>query len=58
MIFGGDTIIDKKYTVFKLPGGDREQFENSLRKINKIVCKYSIVLPGHGVYFYLNSLNL
>lgn len=58
VIFGGDTIIDSKYLVFKLPGGDREQFENSLRKIMKIVCNNSIVLPGHGDYFFLNSWNL
>jgi glyoxylase-like metal-dependent hydrolase (beta-lactamase superfamily II) len=54
IIFGGDTVIDKKYLVLKLPGSNKIDFKNSITKIKDITAKNTIVLPGHGDLFFLN----
>ncbi len=51
IIFGGDTIIDKKYLVFKLPGGNKLNFGYSVEYLKNNINLKSIVLPGHGDYF-------
>lgn len=55
VVFGGDTIIDKKYLVFKLPGGDKLDFNNSVERLKSNVNLSSIVLPGHGDFFCLDN---
>lgn len=55
ILFGGDTVIEKKYLVFKLPGGDKSKFEESVLKLNTKTEPNTIVLPGHGNLFYFNK---
>ena len=55
ILFGGDTVIEKKYLVFKLPGGDKSKFEKSIIKINSKIETNTIVLPGHGNLFCYNK---
>lgn len=55
ILFGGDTVIEKKYLVFKLPGGDKAKFDNSILKLNHKIEKNTIVLPGHGNLFCFNK---
>jgi hydroxyacylglutathione hydrolase len=55
VIFGGDTIIEKKYLVFKLPGGNKNDFIKSVENINEIIDSNTIVLPGHGDLFCYNE---
>lgn len=51
ILFGGDTVIEKKYLVLKLPGGDKSKFEASVLKLNGKTEPNTIVLPGHGNFF-------
>ncbi len=51
ILFGGDTIIDKKYLVLKLPGSNKKDYENSINLLKEQLVKDSIVLPGHGEFF-------
>ncbi|WP_310377784.1 MBL fold metallo-hydrolase [Flavobacterium sp.] len=55
LLFGGDTVIEKKYLVFKLPGGDKSKFEQSVIKLNNETESNTIVLPGHGDLFCFNK---
>lgn len=55
LLFGGDTVIEKKYLVFKLPGGDRSKFVESVIKLNSEIEANTIVLPGHGDLFCFNK---
>lgn len=55
LLFGGDTVIEKKYLVFKLPGGDKSKFEESILKLNSEIETNTIVLPGHGDLFCFNK---
>ena len=55
MLFGGDTVIEKKYLVFKLPGGNKNDFIKSVDHLNKTIDSNTIVLPGHGDFFYFNE---
>ena len=55
ILFGGDTVIEKKYLVFKLPGGNKSKFEISIMKLKSIIEKNTIVLPGHGNLFFFNK---
>lgn len=54
ILFGGDTVIEKKYLVFKLPGGNKSKFEESVLKLNNKIENNTIVLPGHGNLFCYN----
>lgn len=51
IVFGGDTLIEKKYLVFKLPGGNKIDFNISINNLKVDINKNSIVLPGHGDFF-------
>jgi len=51
LLFGGDTVIENKYLVFKLPGGDKSKFKESVIKLREITESDTIVLPGHGGIF-------
>jgi hydroxyacylglutathione hydrolase len=51
IVFGGDTVIQNEYLVFKLPGGNKSHFLDSLKYLKKRVQLNSIVLPGHGNMF-------
>lgn len=55
ILFGGDTVIEKKYLVFKLPGGDKSKYEESILKLNSEIETNTIVLPGHGNLFCFNK---
>ena len=55
VLFGGDSIIEKKYLVFKLPGGNKNDFIKSVGNLNKTIDSNTIVLPGHGDLFWFNE---
>ena len=55
MLFGGDTVIDKKNLVLKLPGSNKMNYMQSIDKIKNIIPDDTIVLPGHGDFFLLNT---
>jgi glyoxylase-like metal-dependent hydrolase (beta-lactamase superfamily II) len=55
ILFGGDTLIEKKYLIFKLPGGNRSDFNNSIYRLRQIIDSRTIVLPGHGDLFYFDE---
>lgn len=55
MLFGGDSIIKKKYLVFKLPGGNKNDFIRSADNLTKTIDSKTIVLPGHGDLFFFNE---
>ncbi len=55
LLFGGDTVIERKYLVFKLPGGNRNDFNYSISKIKDNIDLNTIVLPGHGDLFYFDE---
>ena len=55
MLFGGDTVIDKKSLILKLPGSNKLDFKESIDKIKNKIPNDTIVLPGHGDLFYFNT---
>ena len=55
ILFGGDTVIDKKNLVLKLPGSNKINYKESIDKIKKIIPDDTIVLPGHGDLFLFNT---
>lgn len=55
ILFGGDTLIEKKYLVLKLPGSNKKDYENSINLLKEQLVKDSIVLPGHGEFFDLEK---
>jgi glyoxylase-like metal-dependent hydrolase (beta-lactamase superfamily II) len=55
ILFGGDTVIDKKNLVLKLPGGNKLIYKESIDKIKNIIPDDTIVLPGHGDLFLFNT---
>ena len=55
MLFGGDTVIDKKSLILKLPGSNKLDFKESIDKIKTIIPNDTIVLPGHGDLFIFNT---
>jgi hydroxyacylglutathione hydrolase len=55
LLFGGDTVIDRKHLVLKLPGGNKNEFDFSYKKLKDIIKTNLLVLPGHGDFFYFNS---
>ncbi|MCK5039485.1 MAG: MBL fold metallo-hydrolase [Candidatus Aenigmarchaeota archaeon] len=52
-LFTGDTLFDNTYGRVDLPGGDKEEMKNSLKKLEKI--DFGIVYPGHGKVFERNQ---
>ena len=55
ILFGGDSIIEKKYLVLKLPGSNKIDYEESVNKVKLKMHKSTIVLPGHGSPFCFDS---
>lgn len=55
ILFGGDTVIDKKSLILKLPGSNKMDFKESIDKIKNIIPNDTIVLPGHGDLFIFNT---
>lgn len=55
IVFGGDTIIKKKYLVLKLPGSDKKIYNNTINFLKEKIDVNSIVCPGHGEYFCLEN---
>jgi hydroxyacylglutathione hydrolase len=51
VVFGGDTLIDKKYLVLKLPGSNKKDFNDSIDNLKLDINLNSIVMPGHGEFF-------
>jgi hydroxyacylglutathione hydrolase len=58
MLFGGDTVIDKKNLVLKLPGSNKMNYMQSIDKIKNIIPDDTIVLPGHGDSFLFNTWSI
>ncbi|TBH71743.1 MBL fold metallo-hydrolase [Aquirufa antheringensis] len=58
ILFGGDTVIEKKNLVLKLPGSNKIEFMNSYNLLNSTIDNNTIVLPGHGDLFYFNEWEL
>ena len=58
MLFGGDTVIDKKNLVLKLPGSNKMNYKESIAKIKNIITGDTIVLPGHGDFFLFNTWSI
>jgi glyoxylase-like metal-dependent hydrolase (beta-lactamase superfamily II) len=52
LLFGGDTIIEKENLVLKLPGSNRIDYKESIAKVKIKINNNTIVLPGHGNFFY------
>ncbi len=46
VLFSGDTLFENNIGRTDLPGGDRDQLMNSLRKLSEKQIEY--LLPGHG----------
>lgn len=55
ILFGGDTVIDKKNLVLKLPGSNKMEYKESINKIKNIMPNDTIVLPGHGDLFIFDT---
>jgi glyoxylase-like metal-dependent hydrolase (beta-lactamase superfamily II) len=55
LLFGGDTVIDKKSLILKLPGSNKLDFKESMDKIKNIIPGDTVVLPGHGDFFLFNT---
>lgn len=55
ILFGGDTVIDKKNLVLKLPGSNKMNYKESIDKIKNIIPDDTIVLPGHGDLFLFST---
>jgi len=55
MLFGGDTVIDKKNLILKLPGSNKMNYKESIDKIKNIIPDDTIILPGHGDLFLFNT---
>ncbi len=55
ILFGGDTVIDKKNLVLKLPGSNKLNYKESIDKLKNIIPDDTIVLPGHGDSFLFNT---
>lgn len=51
LLFGGDTVIENKYLVLKLPGSDKAKFKESVLKLRNNIELNTVVLPGHGNIF-------
>ena len=47
-LFTGDSYIPNEKTVFRLKGGNKEDYYNSLEKINGLIKQRTILSPGHG----------
>lgn len=47
-LFTGDSYIPNEKPVTKLKGGDRKDYEISLKKILSLIYSDTIVCPGHG----------
>jgi hydroxyacylglutathione hydrolase len=56
LLFSGDTIIDEKFLVTKLPGGNKKKLTESIKIIERLSKKIKnlIILPGHGEVFKFN----
>lgn len=50
-IFTGDTIFEDGFGRTDLPGGSKEDLENSLEKLEKIIKRGMKIYPGHGNFF-------
>jgi glyoxylase-like metal-dependent hydrolase (beta-lactamase superfamily II) len=46
ILFSGDTLFENNIGRTDLPGGDRDQLMNSLKKLSELQVEY--LLPGHG----------
>lgn len=58
ILFGGDTVIDKKNLILKLPGSSKINYKESIAKIKNIISGDTIVLPGHGDLFLFNTWSI
>jgi hydroxyacylglutathione hydrolase len=56
-LFSGDTIIDKKHLVSKLPGGNKTELNHSISLIMKLADNLQNlkIFPGHGDPFDFDS---
>ena len=48
-LFSGDTLFRDAFGRFDLPGANRNELINSLKKLYSIVNRFNLLLPGHGL---------
>jgi len=58
IVFGGDTIINTDYLVLKLPGSSKVNYKQTIKFLNQTIPPDTIVMPGHGNYFFYSNWNL
>lgn len=58
LCFTGDTIVEKEYLILKLPGSNKKDFKDSIKKISEMLTPETIILPGHGTYFFFKNWKL
>lgn len=54
-VFTGDSLIQHTPTILKLPGSDKEVFQNITKPFLKSLDKKKMVFPGHGEPFRLGE---
>ena len=59
-LFSGDTIIKKDFLFSKLPGGNKQELNISLKKIDDLSRNINdlVVFPGHGNHFKYKDLDI
>ena len=56
LLFGGDTLIPFKPFIVNRKGGSKEQFAESITKIQHLFAPNTTVYPGHGEPFELHEV--
>ncbi len=56
-LFTGDTLINGKETVTRLPGGSKFKLSQSLKLLNSLTKDNTIILSGHGESFSYKKLD-
>ena len=55
MLFTGDAMLLSKPVIIKRSGGNREAYQQSVKKLIRSVSKNTMIFPGHGEPFQLNE---
>ena len=56
ILFGGDTLINAKYLVLKLPRANKSDYKESIKNLNNLLELDTVVLPGHGELFCFDKI--
>ena len=57
-LFTGDTLLKNDKTITKLPGGNKDQLNESIELIYSLRHRFDKIFPGHNQEFILEELNL